>query len=65
MQRALHFARYVVDVEDMLKGYDLLTKLAGERRMVILGHDPLVRQKFPVAFENTRPEVRRLDLGVV
>ncbi len=55
----------VVDVEDMLKGYDLLSKLAGKRRMVIPGHDLLVRQKFPVAFENTRPEVRRLDLGVV
>jgi glyoxylase-like metal-dependent hydrolase (beta-lactamase superfamily II) len=55
----------VVDMEDMLKGYDLLTALAGERRLVIPGHDPLVRQRFPVAFENARPEVRRLDLGVV
>jgi len=53
----------VVDVEDMLKGYDLLTKLAGERRLVIPGHDPLVRQKFPAAFENARPDVRRLDSG--
>lgn len=55
----------VVDVEDMLNGFDLLTKLAGERRLVIPGHDPIVRQKFPVAFENAKPEVWRLDLGTV
>lgn len=55
----------VVDVEDMLNGYDVLARLAGERRLVVPGHDPLVREKFPVAFENARPDVRRLDLGVV
>lgn len=55
----------VVDVEDMLNGFDLLTKLAGERALIIPGHDPLVRQKFPTAFENARPEVWRLDLGTV
>ena len=55
----------VVDVEDMLKGYDLLTKLAGERRLVIPGHDPLVRHRFPAAFEDAGADVRRLDLGVV
>ena len=54
----------VVDVEDMLKGFDLLTKLAGDRRLVIPGHDPLVRQRFPAAFENAVPAVRRLDLGL-
>lgn len=53
----------VVDVEDMLKGYELLTKLAGERQLVIPGHDPLVRQRFPVAFPAARPEVWRLDVG--
>ena len=41
----------VVDVEDMLKGYDVLTRLAGDRRLVIPGHDPLVRRRFPAAFE--------------
>lgn len=55
----------VVDVEDMLKGFDLLTKLAGDRQLIIPGHDPLVRQQFPTAFENARPEVWRLDLGKV
>jgi glyoxylase-like metal-dependent hydrolase (beta-lactamase superfamily II) len=55
----------VVDMEDMLKGYDLLTKLAGDRRLVIPGHDPQVRQKFPIAFANARPEVWRLDLGTI
>ena len=49
----------------MLKGYDLLTKLAGERRLIIPGHDPLVRRRFPRAFENARPDVRRLDVGMV
>jgi glyoxylase-like metal-dependent hydrolase (beta-lactamase superfamily II) len=53
-----------VDVEDMLKGFDLLAKLAGERRLVIPGHDPLVRQRFPKAFEGAAPDVRRLDLGM-
>lgn len=52
----------VVDVEDMLKGYDVLTQLAGERQLVIPGHDPLVSERFPVAFENSGIEVRRLDL---
>ncbi|MEM7126625.1 MAG: N-acyl homoserine lactonase family protein [Chloroflexota bacterium] len=54
----------VVDVEDMLKGFDLLTKLAGDRQLVIPGHDPLVSAQFPVAFEGTGVDVRRLDLGV-
>ena len=54
----------VVDLEDMLKGYDLLPELAGKRQLVIPGHDPLVRRRFPVAFENAGPDVRRLDLGV-
>lgn len=53
----------VVDVEDMLKGFDLLAQLAGERQLIVPGHDPLVRQRFPAAFENARPEVWRLDLG--
>ena len=55
----------VVDVADMLDGFDLLARLAGARQLVIPGHDPLVRQRFPAAFENARPDVRRLDLGVV
>lgn len=53
----------VVDVEDMLKGYDVLTRLAGDRRLVVPGHDPLVRQRFPAAFEGAGVDVRRLDMG--
>lgn len=55
----------VVDVEDMLKGYDLLRALAGERKLIVPGHDPLVRSRFPAAFEDARPEVWRLDGGTV
>ena len=55
----------VVDVEDMLKGYDALTRLAGGRGLVIPGHDPLVRRRFPAAFEGAGVDVRRLDTGPV
>lgn len=55
----------VVDVEDMLKGFDLLTRLAGDRKLVVPGHDPLVRQRFPEAFANAAPGVWRLDAGTV
>jgi len=54
----------VVDVEDMLKGYDVLTQLAGERQLIVPGHDPLVRERFPQAFEDTDSQVWRLDVGV-
>ncbi len=53
----------VVDVEDMLRGYDVLSRLAGARRLVIPGHDPLVRANFPMAFEGAKVDARRLDLG--
>ncbi len=53
----------VVDVEDMLKGFVLLEKLAGERQLIIPGHDPLVRTRFPNAYENVGFDVRRLDQG--
>ena len=55
----------VVDVEDMLNGYELMSGLAGVRQLIVPGHDPLVRQNFPAAFENATPDVRRLDLGVL
>jgi len=53
----------VVDVADMLDGFDVLTRLAGERKLVVPGHDPLVLKRFPAAFEGAGPEVRRLDRG--
>ncbi|MCB1428336.1 MAG: N-acyl homoserine lactonase family protein [Nitratireductor sp.] len=52
----------VVDVEDMLKGFDQLERLAGPGGRIIPGHDPLVRAKYPRAFEGSRADVRRLDL---
>ena len=53
----------VVDVEEMLNGFERLGQLAGDRGLVIPGHDPEVRQRFPSAFEQAGPDVRRLDLG--
>lgn len=53
----------VVDIEDMLNGYDVLTRLAGDRQLIIPGHDPIVSSDYPVAFERAKPDVRRLDLG--
>lgn len=54
----------VVDVEDMLDGFNTMKKLAGDRQLVIPGHDPLVRERFPAAFEGTGVDVRRLDVGM-
>ena len=37
----------VVDVEEMLKGYDRLDELASDKSLIIPGHDPLVTKLFP------------------
>ena len=37
----------VVDVEEMLQGYDRLNELASSRALIIPGHDPLVTSLFP------------------
>lgn len=37
----------VVDVEDMLRGYDTMKRLASSPRHVVPGHDPLVLQRYP------------------
>ncbi|MEM6309725.1 MAG: N-acyl homoserine lactonase family protein [Pseudomonadota bacterium] len=50
----------VVDVQDMLDGFDTLDRLASMRKLIIPGHDPLVMQHFPEAFA---PHIRRLDAG--
>lgn len=39
----------VVDMENMLKGFSTIQKLAVSREFVIPGHDPLVTQHFPLA----------------
>ncbi|MEO0917127.1 MAG: N-acyl homoserine lactonase family protein, partial [Pseudomonadota bacterium] len=50
----------VVDVEDMLRGFDTLTRLATTPDLIIPGHDPLVRRYFPA---DIGAEIWRLDRG--
>jgi len=53
----------VVDVADMLAGFDRLTTLAeGDPRRVVPGHDPLARRLF-AAPEGGPDWLRRLDPG--
>ncbi|MEM9278601.1 MAG: N-acyl homoserine lactonase family protein [Pseudomonadota bacterium] len=51
----------VVDLEDMVTGFDTIQKLASRQSLVIPGHDPIVTQAFP-AFGNSG-FVWRLDPG--
>ena len=51
----------VVDLEDMLNGFNLIKSLATSNDMVIPGHDPLVKNFFPK--EGTSGFVWRLDKG--
>ena len=37
----------VVDVENMLKGFDVIQDLASDDSLIIPGHDPLVTKLFP------------------
>ena len=50
----------VVDLEDMLRGFTTLERLASSRGLVVPGHDPLVRQVFP---QEGPEHVFRLDAG--
>lgn len=50
----------VVDLQNMLDGFDRLEALASDRRLIVPGHDPLVRQLFPA---DIAPHVIRLDRG--
>jgi glyoxylase-like metal-dependent hydrolase (beta-lactamase superfamily II) len=52
----------VVDVEDMLKGFDKLQRLASAPELIVPGHDPLIRQLFPA---DIGAEIWRLDRGTV
>ncbi len=54
----------VVDVEDMLQGFKTIQTLAQSVNHVIPGHDPLVRQYYPAAF-NDDDTIIRLDLPPV
>ncbi|MCV3274313.1 N-acyl homoserine lactonase family protein [Roseobacter sinensis] len=50
----------VVDLQDMLDGFDRLETLASHRSLVVPGHDPLVTQAFPNAIAD---HIWRLDRG--
>jgi glyoxylase-like metal-dependent hydrolase (beta-lactamase superfamily II) len=52
----------VVDMEDVLKGYRRLIELAGNRRRVVPGHDPLVCRYYPPADPRLAGIVHRLDV---
>ena len=51
----------VSDVQNMLDGFDIITKLAGGAKRVVPGHDPLVRSFFDA--HGTSGHVWRLDPG--
>lgn len=50
----------VVDLQDMMDGFETLERLASHPRLIVPGHDPLVREIFPVG---TAPHIHRLDPG--
>ncbi|MDD9923909.1 MAG: N-acyl homoserine lactonase family protein [Boseongicola sp.] len=50
----------VVDVEDMLRGFDTLERLASSPNLVVPGHDPLVFDYFPTDMSDN---ILRLDRG--
>ncbi|MDC0738271.1 N-acyl homoserine lactonase family protein [Cognatishimia sp. SS12] len=52
----------VVDLQDMLDGFDTLLRLASTPELIIPGHDPLVRQIFA---EDRAPHIHRLDIGPI
>lgn len=50
----------VVDLQDMLDGFDRLNRLASRPELVVPGHDPLVRRFFP---QGAAEHLTRLDPG--
>ncbi len=50
----------VVDLQDMMDGFKTLERLASHPRLIVPGHDPLVRKIFPVG---AAPHIHRLDPG--
>lgn len=54
----------VVDLEQLLDGFDLIQRLASTRDLVIPGHDPLVTKHFPLV-ENSGGFTWRLDKGPI
>lgn len=52
----------VVDVQDMLDGFDRIQRLASRPELVVPGHDPMVRSVFAPGVAD---HITRLDLGPV
>jgi glyoxylase-like metal-dependent hydrolase (beta-lactamase superfamily II) len=52
----------VVDVADMLDGFGTLERLASANKLIVPGHDPMVRAVFP---QDVAPHIFRLDRGPV
>ena len=52
----------VVDLQNMLDGFDTLQRLASTPELIIPGHDPLVHSNFPSVLED---HISRLDVGPV
>jgi glyoxylase-like metal-dependent hydrolase (beta-lactamase superfamily II) len=52
----------VVDVQNMLDGFDRLQRLASKPELVVPGHDPLVRMLFAPGVAD---HITRLDFGLV
>lgn len=52
----------VVDVADMLDGFGTLERLASADKLIVPGHDPMVRAVFP---QDIAPHIFRLDRGPV
>lgn len=50
----------VIDLEDKMEGFLTLERLASHKNLIIPGHDPMVRDVFPVAMA---PHIHRLDAG--
>ncbi|MDX8350588.1 N-acyl homoserine lactonase family protein [Cognatiyoonia sp. IB215446] len=50
----------VVDLQNMLDGFDTLHRLASKPSLIIPGHDPLVRENFP---QGKAEHITRLDQG--
>ena len=50
----------VVDLQDMLDGFERLERLASSPRLIVPGHDPLVRTYFPSVLSG---DIFRLDAG--
>jgi hypothetical protein len=52
----------VVDLQNMLDGFERLMTLASAPNLIIPGHDPLVRDRFAAG---VAPHIHRLDLGPI